>query len=133
VATSLLLRNTSSWWAVLPLLLAGAGGGLVISPNITLTLQHVPLGMAGAAGGALQTAQRIGTAIGAALLSTIFYQQLAGHANAYHGAISDVLLYASAVMAVALLLAVVDLARHGRPEGAGDGLGSRAAGTARPG
>jgi EmrB/QacA subfamily drug resistance transporter len=114
VATAFLLRETSAWWAVLPLLVGGAGGGMVTSPNITLTLQHVPVGMAGAAGGALQTAQRIGTAIGAALLSTIFYQQLTRRHNDYHAAIFDVLLCAAAVMAVALILASVDLARHVR-------------------
>ena len=32
--------------------------------------------MAGAAGGALQTAQRIGSAIGTAVLATIFYHVL---------------------------------------------------------
>jgi EmrB/QacA subfamily drug resistance transporter len=126
VATSLLLRQTSAWWAVLPLLIAGAGGGMVTSPNLTLTLQHVPVGMAGAAGGALQTAQRIGTALGAALLSTIFYRQLARHSDAYHLAISDVLLCAAAVMVVALALASVDLARHRRPVAATTDPGSHA-------
>lgn len=34
-----------------PLLLAGLGGGMVTSPNVTLTLQSVPVRMAVAAGG----------------------------------------------------------------------------------
>src|SRR2546430_11015503 len=46
--------------AVGPLLVAGLGGGMVTSPNMTLTLQNVPVRMDGAAGGAVQTAQRIG-------------------------------------------------------------------------
>src|SRR5690606_19571922 len=54
------------WLAlVLPLLLAGLGGGAVVSPNFTLTLAEVPPRMGGAAGGALQTGQRVGAAIGA--------------------------------------------------------------------
>ncbi|WP_230486796.1 MFS transporter [Nocardioides anomalus] len=59
-------------WAVPTLLLAGLGGGAVISPNITLTLADVPPRMGGAAGGALQTGQRIGSSIGAALLVTAY-------------------------------------------------------------
>jgi predicted MFS family arabinose efflux permease len=46
-------------WTALPLLIAGLGGGLVISPNLTLTLSQVPVERAGSAGGVLQTGQRI--------------------------------------------------------------------------
>ncbi len=59
-------------WAGVPLLVAGLGGGAVISPNITLTLVEVPPRMGGAAGGALQTGQRIGASIGAAVLMTVY-------------------------------------------------------------
>jgi EmrB/QacA subfamily drug resistance transporter len=59
-------------WSVPTLLLAGLGGGAVISPNITLTLSEVPPRMGGAAGGALQTGQRIGASIGAAVLVTAY-------------------------------------------------------------
>ena len=55
------------------LLLGGIGGGLVISPNVTMTLRDVPLRMAGSAGGALQTGQRFGAAIGTATLPALFY------------------------------------------------------------
>ncbi len=57
---------------VVPLLVAGIGSGATISPNITMTLASVPTRMAGAAGGALQTGQRIGSAIGAAVLASAF-------------------------------------------------------------
>jgi EmrB/QacA subfamily drug resistance transporter len=59
-------------WSVPTLLLAGLGGGAVVSPNMTLTLAEVPPRMGGAAGGALQTGQRIGASIGAALLVTAY-------------------------------------------------------------
>ncbi|MEO7421345.1 MAG: MFS transporter [Ornithinibacter sp.] len=62
----------------LPLLLAGLGGGAVVSPNITLSLADVPTRMGGAAGGALQTGQRIGSAIGAALLVTLYQVAISG-------------------------------------------------------
>ena len=67
-------RGSEGLWLVLvpPLLLAGLGGGGVVSPNFTLSLAEVPPRMGGAAGGALQTGQRIGSSIGAALLMTVY-------------------------------------------------------------
>ena len=61
-------------WVALavPLLVAGLGSGAVVSPNITLSLAEVPTRMGGAAGGALQTGQRIGAAVGAALIMTAY-------------------------------------------------------------
>jgi len=68
----------SLWWTLAPaMFLAGVGGGGVISPNFTLTLAEVPPTMGGAAGGALQTGQRIGSALGAALLMTVYQASLA--------------------------------------------------------
>src|SRR3954447_7068190 len=80
-------------WIALPLLIAGLGGGLVISPNLTLTLSQVPVERAGSAGGVLQTGQRIGTAAGIAVTGNIFYNQLASahgdFASAFrHGVVS---------------------------------------------
>ncbi len=59
-------------WLVVPLVVTGLGSGAVISPNITMTLASVPPRMGGAAGAALQTGQRIGSAIGAAVLAAAF-------------------------------------------------------------
>ena len=63
-ATAVILRvappTSVGWWMAPTLLIAGIGGGWVISPNTTLTLRCVPVAMAGSAGGALQTGQRIG-------------------------------------------------------------------------
>jgi MFS family permease len=86
-ATALVLRHVggdgAAWVAVGPLLLAGLGGGMVTSPNFTLTLEAVPVRMADAAGGALQTAQRIGSAVGTALLASVFYRILTSSGHAY--------------------------------------------------
>ena len=95
-----------------PLLIGGLGGGMVVSPNITLTLASVPVRMAGVAGGALQTGQRIGSAIGTATLAGVFYAVLRRTAGDYSEAISDALLAASGVMVLALLLAVAEVARR---------------------
>lgn len=96
------------WWALAPfLLLAGLGGGAVVSPNITLTLQEVPPRMGGAAGGALQTGQRIGSSLGAALLATT-YQVVAGGSGGDTG-IRVALFVALAVLALALAASVMAL------------------------
>jgi MFS family permease len=94
------------------LLLAGLGGGMVTSPNMTLTLQNVPVRMAGAAGGALQTAQRIGAAVGAAILVMIFYHVLGVSRRDYSTAISDAVLSAAGFMLLALMLAIAEIARR---------------------
>lgn len=66
--------DTAALWLLLalPLLVAGLGGGAVVSPNFTLTLADVPPRMGGAAGGAVQTGQRIGASLGAAVLITTY-------------------------------------------------------------
>ena len=112
-ATALVLRDVggdrAAWAAAGPLLLGGLGGGMVTSPNVTLTLASVPVRMAGAAGGALQTAQRIGSAIGTALLASVFYRVLQGSGHDYPTAISAALLCAAGLMLLALLLAIAEM------------------------
>jgi MFS family permease len=101
-------------WAMAPaLLVAGVGGGLVISPNITLTLREVPVRMAGSAGGALQTGQRIGGAVGTAALPGVFYLVLA--ATGQNFPVASAVALSGAVLSVggALVIAVLDL-RHER-------------------
>ena len=64
----------SPWWLTLTLLLLGVGQGLVVSPNQTLSLVDVPLEYAGAAGGILQTGERIGTSIGIAAITGLTFR-----------------------------------------------------------
>jgi EmrB/QacA subfamily drug resistance transporter len=92
-----------------PLLVAGLGAGAVISPNITLTLSEVPPQMGGAAGGALQTGQRIGSAMGAAVLATAFRLTLQDVSGDYGAAIAVTFACSLLFMLVALALAVFDL------------------------
>jgi EmrB/QacA subfamily drug resistance transporter len=93
------------WWTLAPaMFLAGVGGGGVISPNFTLSLAAVPPRMGGAAGGALQTGQRIGSAFGAALLMTIY--QAVGSVASAPVAARTALLAALVVLAAALAAAV---------------------------
>jgi EmrB/QacA subfamily drug resistance transporter len=62
----------------LPLLVAGLGAGLVITPNQTLTMHSVSRSDGGMAAGGFQTGQRIGTAIGTAVAGSLFFSALAG-------------------------------------------------------
>jgi len=103
--------GSSGKWALFSgaLLIAGLGGGAVISPNFTLTLEHVPTRMAGAAGGALQTGQRIGTAIGTALLMSVYQNALERGVSA-QVSMRLALTLAVGLLSVALVLAVRDLA-----------------------
>ncbi len=95
---------------VIPLLIAGLGGGAVISPNQTLSLNDVPPRMGGAAGAALQTGQRIGSALGAAVLVTAYRVPEAMGAPA-GSAVRVALACSLLILAVALVVAIRDL-RH---------------------
>jgi EmrB/QacA subfamily drug resistance transporter len=99
--------DSLGFWVALPLMIAGFGGGAVISPNTTLTLENVPVEMAGVAGGVLQTGQRIGTAVGAALLVAVFHAVAAG--GRYQAGLAAALACATATVLVALVLAAREL------------------------
>ncbi|WP_030225746.1 MULTISPECIES: MFS transporter [Actinoalloteichus] len=92
-----------------PLLVAGIGGGAVISPNTTLTLECVPGTLAGVAGGVLQTGQRIGTAIGTAVLSAALHGAVGTARGGWPVALSVAMLCAVAFVLAALVLAVTEL------------------------
>ena len=69
-----------------PLRVAGVGAGLVIAPNLALSLSEVPVNRAGTAGGVMQTAQRLGSALGIACVGAVFFSRVAhgkGYANAF--------------------------------------------------
>ena len=94
------------------LLLAGFGGGLVISPNVTLTLAEVDPRRAGSGGGMLQTAQRVGSAIGVAVVLAQFFAALATSSGDYGAALSVSLRTIIGLIGVALVFAVLDLVRR---------------------
>jgi EmrB/QacA subfamily drug resistance transporter len=98
-------------WIVAPLLVAGIGSGLVISPNQTLTLAQVPVRYAGSAAGVLQTGQRIGAAVGIAMVGALFFSRLSTTDGDWTAAVRAGLWLCVAVVAVALAVAVVDTVR----------------------
>lgn len=61
------------WLLVVTMLITGMGSGLTISPNQSLTLSQVPAATGGTAGGLLQTVQRVGTSVGIAMSTLVFF------------------------------------------------------------
>ncbi len=62
-----------------PLFVMGLGSGAVITPNQALTLADVDPVAGSTAGGVLQTAQRVGLAIGQAVIGAVFFSAVVGY------------------------------------------------------
>jgi EmrB/QacA subfamily drug resistance transporter len=122
------------------LLVAGLGGGSVITPNQALSLAEVDVRGGSTAGGMLQTSQRIGNAIGAAVISAVFYATVTGapasgaprQAHFGHAYATSLIVSVGFALA-ALALAIRDVRRRElpRPEAArrDPGPAARAAAT----
>jgi EmrB/QacA subfamily drug resistance transporter len=100
-----------------PLLITGLGGGSVITPNQALSLAEVDVRGGSTAGGMLQTSQRIGNALGAAVISAVFYAQsstlLTGSARqAHYGRAYALSLVVTVCFALAALTLAVRDVRH---------------------
>ncbi|WP_333618554.1 MFS transporter [Dietzia sp.] len=93
---------------VITMAIAGLGAGAVVGPNMTMTLSHVPPRMGGAAGAAVQTAQRCGNAIGAATLLLIYTRTVAD-GGAPGTSLRAVWIVSIAFAAAAFAVAVRDL------------------------
>lgn len=106
------------WTTLGPLLVAGVGSGLVIAPNQTLTLSEVPVVRAGSAGGVLQTAQRIGSAVGIAAVGSVFFSRISADGDDWAGAFQWGLAVAVGFVLLALATTLVDVlggTRTGQP------------------
>jgi EmrB/QacA subfamily drug resistance transporter len=94
-----------------PLLVAGAGCGLVISANQTLTLVNITRSTAGVAAGVYETGVRIGTALGTAIASALFFGTLASTHGDYHAAVAIGLISPAVLVGVAFLIGLADIMR----------------------
>jgi MFS family permease len=94
-----------------PLLVAGAGCGMVVSANQTLTLTDITQATAGVAAGVYETGVRIGTALGTAIGSALFFGTLASTHGDYHSAVALGLSSSAGLVGVAFLIGLVDLLR----------------------
>lgn len=109
--------NIVPWAMAAIMLVGGIGGGVVVSPNQTLTLVDVPVSDGGSAGSVGQLSQRIGTAIGTAVALSLFYATVydeEGSASTlvvYHDAYAFGLIAVGVCVGIALIVGVVDSAR----------------------
>jgi MFS family permease len=104
-----------------PLFVMGCGQGMLITPNQTLALMDVDPLMGSAAGGVLQTGQRIGLAIGQALIGAVFFTSLTGDSTAsYSRALGHAVIAAICFVSIAVAIGVHDLVRTRRREQVSD-------------
>ncbi len=68
--------DLTSWDLLGPLLVAGTGSGLFIAPNAQFIIATVDRQEAGAASGVIATMQRLGSAIGIAIIGSVFFGTL---------------------------------------------------------
>ncbi|MDO5619637.1 MFS transporter [Kocuria sp.] len=106
IMTPLISNQTVPLW-ILAVTMApiGIGGGLVTSPNQTLTLREVPVSQGGTAAAITQTGQRIGTAVGTAGMTGIYFHLLPAGA---HVAADTTYTLIGVVLIFALIIALVD-------------------------
>ncbi|WP_421015271.1 MFS transporter [Glutamicibacter creatinolyticus] len=99
--------QVSIWWLLLTLSFIGVAQGSIISPNQALTLMDVPVANSGSAGGLMQTSQRIGTAVGIAVITAIFYgtQHLTGEWNT---AMTVGFIAITVMVVLTLVVAIID-------------------------
>ncbi|MBA8815294.1 MFS family permease [Microbacterium halimionae] len=102
------------------LFFGGMGGGLVISPNQTLTLADIPVKQGGLAGSVGQLGQRIGTAVGSAIALALFYATIyretdtAADIVVYHDAYGYGMIAVAVCIAIALVIAAIDLSSRSK-------------------
>ncbi len=121
VALAVVAANVPEGHATLalagPLFVMGCGQGAVITPNQTLALMDVDPQMGSTAGGVLQTGQRIGLAIGQALIGAVFFNSLTGTSpDDYARALGNAVIAAICFVSIAVAIGVHDLVRARRRE-----------------
>jgi EmrB/QacA subfamily drug resistance transporter len=113
-------------WLAPPLLILGLGSGAVITPNQTLSLSDVDARMGSTAGGVLQTSQRIGSAVGQAVIGAAFFAALPSGVgslprrakeSAYAHALSQGVVLTLVFVGLALIFGIYDLTHRRRVTG----------------
>ena len=102
---------------IVTLSLTGLGSGLIISPNQTLTLESAPRSAAGMAGAVLQTLQRVGTAVGMSVVTTVFFVTIATTASdslsvSMRAGFANSMLVVAAIVTLTFVVNLVDQLRR---------------------
>ena len=119
--------DATPWVMAGIMVVGGVGGGIVISPNQTLTLAEIPRSEGGLAGSVGQLAQRVGNAIGAAIALSLFYSTVyleegtRPHETVFNDAFSNGLLAAALFVTASLVIAFIDLGSRRRQAREGHG------------
>ncbi|WP_072803237.1 MFS transporter [Rhodococcoides yunnanense] len=122
VLATLTTPTLTPWAMAAAMAVGGIGGGLVMTPNQTLTLAEVPVGQAGLAGSVGQLGQRVGGAVGAAIGLSLFYSSIYRETGAtdtvdvsvYRHAYGFGMLSVAAFLAIALTVGIVDVSSRRR-------------------
>ncbi|MDH6518446.1 EmrB/QacA subfamily drug resistance transporter [Streptomyces sp. SAI-135] len=102
--------SISSWQMALPLVVMGAGMGLIVAPLTDAVLSEVPREHAGSASGLINTVQQMGNALGLGLVSVVFFGVIGDDLRpaqvgpAFVDAFQHALGWVAAVMVVIFLL-----------------------------
>ncbi|MFT2816195.1 DHA2 family efflux MFS transporter permease subunit [Leifsonia sp. A12D58] len=99
--------DLNHWALLIPLFLAGLGNGFFIAPNVQFIVATVDRTEAGAASGVISVMQRIGSAIGIAIIGSVLFGSIHVTANT-QAAVADAFASASAnALAVSAAFSVV--------------------------
>ena len=111
--------SPSGWALAFPLFVAGLGNGLFIPPNLDFVLTAVAPQDAGAASGVINTTQRVGSAVGIAVIGTILFGTLdvrgpqdLGRAYLHSAEIATTVSVALVLVALALVFALPRRLKH---------------------
>lgn len=107
------------WAMAATMLVTGAGGGMMVPANQTLTLSEIPIQHGGVAASIGQLGQRIGGAVGLAIATSVYFGVAASgagsddHVALYRDSYSLAMVSVMGFFAVALIIAVRDQVMNG--------------------
>lgn len=112
VATQFASRDDMPLAIAIPFAVSGFGAGVVMGANQSRMLKHVPITQAGVAGSFSQVGQRLGNAIGVAVVLSVYLSSLAhrpvGDEAAARGAVASAMWLILAVLVATIAVAIVD-------------------------
>ncbi|AZI59505.1 DHA2 family efflux MFS transporter permease subunit [Nakamurella antarctica] len=112
--TWLVLRNTApleltNWMLLAPLFIAGIGNGLFIAPNLSFIVATVESSYAGTASAVISALQRVGSAVGIAVIGSVLFGTLEINGNSRLAVATGFTNAAAAAMLVSALFCVAAL------------------------